>query len=152
MARSTKQTTTARKTASRKARSVDATLTQAGWRQAVEQAVSTGKGAVEFVQKQGLQALEQAQRRSTALSLQARQAAEEKLEAVAVKVVSSWDQVEQAASQRVGRTLNRLGVPSQKDIEKLTKSVSKLSAQIEQLAAAAPKAARSRSTARRAAA
>jgi len=85
--------------------------------------------------------VEQAQRRSNALTAQARNAAEEQLEAVAVKVVGAWDQVEQVASERVGRTLNRLGVPSQKDIDKLTRSVAKLSAQIEKLSTASPRTA-----------
>ena len=48
----------------------------------------------------------------------------------------------------MGRTLNRLGVPSQKDIDKLTRSVAKLSTQIEKLSAAAPRAARATKPAR----
>jgi len=126
-----------------------AAAAQPAWRESVEQALSAGKGAVDFVQRQGAAALQAAQRRSSALSFKAREAAEQRLEAVAVKVVGTWDQVEQVASERVGRTLNRLGVPSQKDIDKLTRSVAKLSAQIEQLSAAAPAKAR---TSRRAAA
>ena len=110
------------------------------FRQSVEQALSAGKDAVEFVQTNGLKALNEAQRRSSALTFKAREAAEQRLEAVAVKVVGTWDQVEQVASERVGRTLNRLGVPSQKDIDKLTRSVAKLSTQIEALSAAAAKA------------
>ena len=114
-----------------------------GWRAQVEQFINTGKQAAEFVQRQGSTVVEQAQRRSSALTAQARNVAEERLEAVAAKVVGTWDQVEQVTSARVGRTLNRLGVPSQKDIDKLTRSVAKLSAQIEKLSAAAPRAARS---------
>lgn len=125
------------RTASRSARAASA---QPAWRESVEQALSAGKGAVDFVQRQGAQALLAAQRRSSALSFKAREAAEQRLEAVAVKIVGSWDQVEQVASERVGKTLNRLGVPSQKDIDKLTRSVAKLSAQIDQLSAAAPAA------------
>ena len=112
-----------------------------GWRAQVEQIVAVGKQAADFVQRHGGSVVETAQRRSTALSAQARHAAEDRLEAVAVKVVSAWDQVEQVTTERVGRTLNRLGVPSQKDIDKLTRSVAKLSAQIEKLSAAAPRTA-----------
>lgn len=132
--KTTRNTTTAKARAARPAAT--------GWRAQVEQFISTGKQAAEFVQRRGSTVVEQAQRRSSALTAQARNAAEERLEAVAVKVVGTWDQVEQVASERVGRTLNRLGVPSQKDIDKLTRSVAKLSAQIEKLSAAAPRAAR----------
>lgn len=135
-----KSRTNSRNTTTAKARSARPATT--GWRAQVEQFINTGKQAAEFVQRQGSTVVEQAQRRSTALTAQARNAAEERLEAVAVKVVGTWDQVEQVASERVGRTLNRLGVPSQKDIDKLTRSVAKLSAQIEKLSAAAPRAAR----------
>jgi poly(hydroxyalkanoate) granule-associated protein len=154
MARSTRTNTgkTSRKTArtaSTSAKTRAARPAATGWRAQVEQLVSVGKQAAEFVQTQGSTVVQQAQRRSSALSAQARNAAEARLEAVAEKVVGTWDQVEQVASDRVGRTLNRLGVPSQKDIDKLTRSVAKLSAQIEKLSAAAPRAARS--TGRRAA-
>ena len=98
---------------------------------------------MEVAQRRGTEALQAAQRRSSALSFKARQAAEARLEGVAVKVIGALDQVEQAASERVGRTLNRLGIPSQKDIEKLTRSVSKLSTQIDKLAQDAAKAERS---------
>jgi len=106
---------------------------QPAWRQPIDQIVTLGRSAVEVAQKRGTQALQAAQRRSSALTFKARQAAEERVEAVAVKVVGAFDQVEQATSERVGRTLNRLGMPSQKDIERLTRSVSQLSAQIEKL-------------------
>ncbi len=158
MARSTRTNTgkaarkTTRTASTNRARAARPAAT--GWRAQVDHIVTAGKQAAEFVQTHGSTVVQKAQRRSSALSAQARNAAEARLEAVAEKVVGTWDQVEQVASERVGRTLNRLGVPSQKDIDKLTRSVAKLSAQIEKLSAAAPRTTRStsRSTARRTAA
>lgn len=161
MARTATRTRASKSSTSTKtaARATKARAAQPAWRESLEQALSAGKGAVEFVQQRGQKslkkALQEAQRRSSALTFKAREAAEQRLESVAGKVVGTWDQVEQAASERVGRTLNRLGVPSQKDIDRLTRSVAKLSSQIEQLsvaAAKAPRAAAPRASSRRSAA
>ena len=132
-----KNTTTRRAAAGKSTTRSAAAKAQPAWRESVGQFVAAGKGAADFVQRRGATVIEQAQRRSSALSQQARAVAEQRLETVAVKVVGAWDQVEQVASERVGRTLNRLGVPSQKDIDKLTRSVAKLSAQIDKLSEAA---------------
>ncbi|NCW45027.1 MAG: hypothetical protein EBV77_06000 [Gemmatimonadaceae bacterium] len=51
--------------------------------------------------------------------------------------MGTWDQVEQLTSERVGRTLNRLGVPSQKDIDKLTREDHHVTAKVVVLAASA---------------
>jgi poly(hydroxyalkanoate) granule-associated protein len=136
-----------------KSRNHAAPASAPAWRGAVEQAVKTGKEAAALVQQRGLEALQVAQQRSARLTEQARAAAQARIEPVAEKVVGAWMQAEKVTSDRVGRTLNRLGVPSQKDIDKLTRSVAKLSSQIDQLAAAAAKPARSaRSGSRRASA
>lgn len=133
----TRSTRTASSAKSR--RPAAAKVARPAWRKPIDQALELGQGALTVVQQRGTAALEVARRQSESITLKAREAAEQRLEGVAVKVIGAWDQVEQAASERVGRTLNRLGVPSQKDIERLTKSVAKLSTQIDKLSAAAAK-------------
>lgn len=133
-----KTTRTPKSTKTTQARS---TVSPSPWRTAMGRALALGQGAVGVVQSRGAQAVAVARRRGESLTLKARQAAEQRLEGVADKVIGTWGTVESVASERVGRTLNRLGVPSQKDIERLTRSVAKLSSQIEKLSAAAPAAA-----------
>jgi poly(hydroxyalkanoate) granule-associated protein len=133
----TRSTRTASSAKSR--RPATAKVARPAWRKPIDQALELGQGALTVVQQRGTAALEVARRQGESITLKAREAAEQRLEGVAVKVIGAWDQVEQAASERVGRTLNRLGVPSQKDIERLTKSVAKLSSQIDKLSTAAAK-------------
>lgn len=113
------------------------------WRDAVEQAVQTGRQAAALVRSRGLQAVQIAQQRGAGLTQQVRAAAQARIEPVTEKVagkmVVALTQAEKRTTERVGRALNRLGVPSQKDIDKLTRSVARLSSQIEKIAVAGAK-------------
>ena len=51
------------------------------------------------------------------------------------KAVSTWGKIERAVEDRIARSLNTLGVPTKRDINKLSKSVVELSAVVQQLAA-----------------
>ena len=46
---------------------------------------------------------------------------------------STWDKLEQVFEQRVARALHRLGVPTKKEIEKLTARVEELTASVQRL-------------------
>ena len=72
-----------------------------------------------------------------------RKLTDEKIAVVAGKAAGTWDRLEQVFEDRVARALGSLGVPSKKDIDKLSKRVVELTAVVQGLteATAAPKAA-----------
>jgi len=49
------------------------------------------------------------------------------------KATATWDKLEHVFEQRVARALHRLGVPTKKEIEKLTARVEELTASVEKL-------------------
>jgi len=51
------------------------------------------------------------------------------------KATATWDKLEHVFEQRVARALHRLGVPTKKEIEKLTARVEELTASVEKLGA-----------------
>lgn len=55
------------------------------------------------------------------------------------KANAAWDKLEQVFEDRVARSLNRLGVPTNKDIRSLSKRVEELSAAVSALRARKPK-------------
>jgi len=58
------------------------------------------------------------------------------------KANAAWDKLEQVFEDRVARSLNRLGVPTNKDIRSLSKQVEELSAAVKTLRARQPQAAK----------
>ena len=58
------------------------------------------------------------------------------------KANAAWDKLEQVFEDRVARSLNRLGVPTNKDIKSLSAQVEELSAAVKALRAKQPKAAK----------
>jgi poly(hydroxyalkanoate) granule-associated protein len=56
------------------------------------------------------------------------------------KANAAWDKLEQVFEDRVSRSLNRLGVPTNKDIKSLSKQVEELSAAVKALRAKQSKA------------
>lgn len=59
------------------------------------------------------------------------------------KANAAWDKLEQVFEDRVARSLNRLGVPTNKDIRSLSKKVEELSVAVGALRARKPKAPKS---------
>lgn len=49
------------------------------------------------------------------------------------KATQHWDKMEQVFEERVARAINRLGVPTNQDIKKLTERIDQLSAMIQKL-------------------
>jgi poly(hydroxyalkanoate) granule-associated protein len=69
------------------------------------------------------------------------------------KANAAWDKLEQVFEDRVARALNRLGVPTNKDISSLSKQVAELNAAVNALRAKQPKASKaSKAPAKKAAA
>jgi poly(hydroxyalkanoate) granule-associated protein len=66
------------------------------------------------------------------------------------KATATWDRLEHVFEQRVARALHRLGVPTKKEIEKLTARVEELNSSVEKLGS--PKSPAKRTHQRRAAA
>ena len=64
---------------------------------------------------------------------QTRKVADEKMANVASKAAGTWDRLEQVFEDRVARSLSSLGVPTKKDIDKLSKRVAELTAVVQKL-------------------
>ena len=77
-----------------------------------------------------------------AVRARTRKMTDEKLVSIAGKAAGTWDRLEQAFEDRVARSLGSLGVPSKKDLDKLTRRVEDLTTVVQSLQGAkgAPKA------------
>lgn len=61
-------------------------------------------------------------------------------DAVRKQAVDNWDKLERIFEERVARSLTKLGIPSQDDVNKLTARVSQLSKQLDEITAKPAKA------------
>ena len=57
---------------------------------------------------------------------------------VSAKAGQQWDKLESIFEERVSKALGKLGVPSAKDVDALTKRIDELSAQVAKLSKSAP--------------
>jgi poly(hydroxyalkanoate) granule-associated protein len=87
----------------------------------------------ETIQKKGNKVFDQLVKEGEAIQKKTRKVADEKVAAVAGKAAGTWDRLEQVFEDRVARALSSLGVPTKKDIEKLSKRVAELTAVVQQL-------------------
>ena len=71
-----------------------------------------------------------------------RKAADAKMAEVTGKATGTWDRLEQVFEDRVARALASLGVPTKKEVDKLSKRVAELSAAVEALGGTSPKVAK----------
>lgn len=105
-----------------------------------------GLGAFVKAQKEGSKAFVELVKEGERVQKKNRKMAEERIAEVSTKVTNGWGRLEQGFEDRVARTLSSLGVPSKKDIDKLSKRIAELTAMIQKLVkaeeAAAPKAAK----------
>jgi poly(hydroxyalkanoate) granule-associated protein len=124
-------------------------------RDSAQQIWQAGLGALSKAQAEGTKAIEALVKEGTTLQRKTQAAAEEKISEatnkmsnmatdITSKATGQWDKLESIFEDRVAKALNKLGVPSAKDInalvariDELNKSVQKLSAK----GAAAPKVA-----------
>jgi poly(hydroxyalkanoate) granule-associated protein len=86
-----------------------------------------GLGAFSMAQEEGSKLFENLVKQGEQVEKRTRKAAGERLQAVTSQTSGTWDKLEQVFEDRVSRSLNRLGVPTKKDVDQLAKRVSELS-------------------------
>lgn len=108
-----------------------------------------GLGAFAKAQEEGQKVFNTLVKQGTVLQKRTRQMTGEKVEEVTGRVnrmtsdfqkqaSESWDKLEQVFEDRVARALNRLGVPTNKDVSALAKQVETLTAAVNKLSGARP--------------
>lgn len=115
-------------------------------RESAQQIWLAGLGAYAKAQQEGNKVFDALVREGEAIQASTRKVAEDKVQEMAAKATGTWDKLEAVFESRVSKALNSLGVPTKGDIDALTARVVELTAEVEKLNGAAPKA-----TARRAA-
>ena len=103
-----------------------------------------GLGAFAKAQEEGNKVFDALVKEGESIQAKTRKVADEKIAEVAGRAAGTWDRLETVFEERVARALGTLGVPTKKDIDKLTKRVAELTAAVAELsegkAAPAPKA------------
>jgi poly(hydroxyalkanoate) granule-associated protein len=101
-----------------------------------------GLGAFSKAQEEGGKVFDALVREGEGIQARTRKLTDEKIAVVTGKAAGTWDRLEQVFEERVARALGSLGVPSKKDIDKLSKRVVELTAVVQELteSKAAPKA------------
>jgi poly(hydroxyalkanoate) granule-associated protein len=118
-------------------------------KESAQQIWLAGLGAFAKAQEEGSKVFETLVKEGGTIHMRTRAVAEEKLGEVtgkATKVAGeiskqatqSWDKLEQVFEQRVERALNRLGVPTSKEIQALITRVEELNASVQSLGGKAP--------------
>jgi poly(hydroxyalkanoate) granule-associated protein len=92
-----------------------------------------GLGAFGKAQQEGGKLFETLVKEGTALEAKTREVAGVRFEGLAHRATGTWDKLEQVFEDRVARSLKRLGVPTAKDVETLSKRVAELSARVDAL-------------------
>ena len=102
-------------------------------RESAHQIWLAGLGAFAKAQEEGTKVFDALVKEGETIQKKTRKAADEKMAVVAGKAAGTWDRLEQVFEDRVARALSSLGVPSKKDIDKLSKRVAELTAVVQQL-------------------
>ena len=129
-------------------------------KESAQQIWLAGMGAFSKAQAEGGKAFEQLMNQGLALQKKTQGLAEERIGAVTSRMTAvaggvtdkagaQWDKLESIFEARVEKALNRMGVPSRRDIDALIKRIDELSAKV---GASAPKAAAKKAPAKKAAA
>ena len=92
-----------------------------------------GLGAFAKAQQEGGKVFDALVKEGESLQKKTRQMADERVAAVAGRAADTWDRLEQVFEDRVARALGSLGVPSKKEIDKLSKRVAELTAAVQAL-------------------
>ncbi len=122
-------------------------------RDSAQQIWQAGLGALSKAQAEGTKAIEALVKEGTTLQRKTQAAAEEKISEatskmsnmatdITSKATGQWDKLESIFEDRVAKALNKLGVPSAKDINALVARVDELNKSVQKLSAkgeAAPK-------------
>lgn len=92
-----------------------------------------GLGAFVKAQAEGMKAFNSLVKEGETLQSRTTRAAGEKVAEAAARASGTWDKLEQVFEDRVARSLSRLGVPTKKDIETLSKRVAELTEVVQKL-------------------
>jgi poly(hydroxyalkanoate) granule-associated protein len=131
-------------------------------KESAQQIWLAGLGAWSKAQEEGGKVFEALVKEGSTLQRKTQAVAEEKIGEVTNKMSNmagdvtakagqQWDKLESIFEERTSRALNKLGVPSSKDIEALIKRIDELSAQVAKLSKGAPAKAPRAASAKRAA-
>lgn len=108
-----------------------------------------GLGAFSKAQAEGNKVFDTLVKQGRSLESLTRRFATEKVTEVtsnmgkaATRATATWDKLEQVFEDRVARALQRLGVPTNRDIQALSKRVEQLTESVQKLSHAAPAAAK----------
>ncbi len=118
-----------------------------------QQIWQAGLGAIAKAQAEGAKALENLVKEGTSMQRKTQAAAEEKISEatsrmtamagdITTKASGQWDKLENIFEERVAKALNKLGVPSAKDVNALIARIDELNTSVRQLTANAAKAAK----------
>jgi len=126
-------------------------------RDSAQEIWQAGLGAFAKAQQEGTKLFEALVKEGEGLSKKTRSVAEGKINEVTGNVskaatqisskaqaqaTEAWDKLEQVFEDRVARALNRLGVPTQRDVQTLAKRVEELTASVHALSGGKPAPAR----------
>src|SRR5271166_4176529 len=95
-------------------------------RESANQIWLAGLGAFSKAQQEGVKMFEALVAEGEKVQERTRTAADERIAEVRAKASGTWDKLEQVFEDRVAQALNRLSVPSRKDIDTLSKRVAEL--------------------------
>lgn len=102
-------------------------------KESTQQIWLAGLGAYAKAQEEGGKIFEALVQEGEALQAKTRQSADEKIAAVADKTAGTWGRLEQVFEDRVARAVASLGIPTRKDIDKLSKRMAELTDVVQQL-------------------
>ncbi len=111
-------------------------------RDSTQQIWLAGLGAFAKAQQEGGKVFDALVKEGESLQQKTKQLADERVAAMAGRAADTWDRLEQVFEDRVARALGSLGVPSKKEIDKLSKRVAELTAAVQALAEPAARPAR----------
>jgi poly(hydroxyalkanoate) granule-associated protein len=101
-----------------------------------------GLGAFAKAQEEGVKAFDALVKQGEGVQERARKVADEKIADVKAQASGQWDKLEQVFEERVARALHSLSVPTNKDVEALSRRVTELTHEVKKLSGGrgAPKA------------
>ena len=92
-----------------------------------------GLGAFSRIESEGSKFFESLVQEGEKFEAHTMKSASDKLGEVKGKALSAWDKLEQMFEERISQTLNRLGVPTNNDIQDLSKRVEALNESVRSL-------------------
>ena len=103
-------------------------------RESASQLWLAGLGAYSITQAEGEKAFNALVKDGELVQARTRKVADEAIASVAGKAVHAWGKIEHVVEDGIARSLGKLGMPTKRDINKLSKSVVELTAVVNRLA------------------